>query len=306
MEVLIFFVALVGVILFFQTVRIVPEAHAWVIEELGKYKKTMGPGLHLVVPLLQKVAYRHSLKEQVIDVPPQVCITSDNVQVTVDGIIYLRVMDPFKASYGIENYRYGTTQLAQTTMRSEVGRIMLDDTFSERDTINNAIVKSVDIASDPWGIKVTRYEIRDIDPAPSVIDAMEQQVEAERRKRAEILQSEGDKLARINTSKGEREEAINLSKGEKQKVINESEGKAQSLEIIARATAEGIGMVARAIQKPGGHKALSLQFVDRYTQQLQRLIVAADVSILPLEAAQLQSLTLAALEPLKNKIKEVV
>lgn len=225
--------------MFSQSLRIVPEAQAWIVEELGKYKKTLGPGLHLIIPLIQRVAHRHTLKEQVIDVPPQVCITSDNVQVTVDGILSLRVMDPVKASYGIEDYRYATVQLAQTTMRSEIGRIMLDDTFSERDAINNAVVKSVDIASDSWGIKVTRYEIRDIEPAATVIEAMQQQVEAEWQKRADILLSEGEKLARINISKGIREEAINLSRGERQKVINESEGRAQSMEIIARATAEG-------------------------------------------------------------------
>jgi regulator of protease activity HflC (stomatin/prohibitin superfamily) len=290
MEILVFGIAILALFLFVSMVQIVPEAQAWIIEELGKYKKTLGSGLHIIIPILHRIAYKHTLKEQVIDVPPQVCITSDNVQVSVDGILYLKVIDPQKASYGIENYKYATIQLAQTTMRSEIGRIMLDSTFSERETINNAIVKSVDLASDPWGIKVTRYEIRDIEPAATVIEAMEQQVEAERQKRAEILQSEGDKLSRINRSKGDREEAINLSQGQKQKVINEAEGRAQSMAIIANATAEGIRIIGEAIRKPGGQKALSIHFVQKYLEELKRVLSNSQISILPPEAAQLQGL----------------
>jgi len=290
MEILVFGIAILALLLFVSMVQIVPEAQAWIIEELGKYKKTLGSGLHIIIPILHRIAYKHTLKEQVIDVPPQVCITSDNVQVSVDGILYLKVIDPQKASYGIENYKYATVQLAQTTMRSEIGRIMLDSTFSERETINNAIVKSVDLASDPWGIKVTRYEIRDIEPAATVIEAMEQQVEAERQKRAEILQSEGDKLSRINRSKGDREEAINLSQGQKQKVINEAEGRAQSMAIIANATAEGIRTIGEAIRKPGGQKALSIHFVQKYLEELKRVLSNSQISILPPEAAQLQGL----------------
>lgn len=290
MEVIVVLGAIVVAFLFVATVKVVPEAQAWIVEELGRYKKTLGPGVHLVIPVLHRIAYRHTLKEQVIDVPPQICITSDNVQVTVDGILYLKVLDPYKASYGIENYRYATIQLAQTTMRSEIGRIMLDDTFSEREAINNAIVKSVDQASDPWGIKVTRYEIRDIEPAPSVIEAMEQQVEAERQKRAEILLSEGDKLSRINRSKGDREEAINLSKGQKQKVINEAEGKAQSMAIVANATAEGLRLIGEAIAKPGGKEAMSVHFIQKYLEELQRILTMTNAAILPPEAARLQGL----------------
>jgi len=290
MEIVVFGIAILALLLFVSMVQIVPEAQAWIIEELGKYKKTLGSGLHIIIPILHRIAYKHTLKEQVIDVPPQVCITSDNVQVSVDGILYLKVIDPQKASYGIENYKYATVQLAQTTMRSEIGRIMLDSTFSERETINNAIVKSVDLASDPWGIKVTRYEIRDIEPAATVIEAMEQQVEAERQKRAEILQSEGDKLSRINRSKGDREEAINLSQGQKQKVINEAEGRAQSMAIIANATAEGIRIIGEAIRKPGGQKALSIHFVQKYLEELKRVLSNSQISILPPEAAQLQGL----------------
>lgn len=293
---LLYALAFVAVVVLLRMVRVVPEAHALVVEELGRYKKILGPGLHLVVPLLQRVGYRHVLKEEVLDVHPQSCITQDNVQVTVDGILYFKVIDPYKASYGIDNYRFATIQLAQTTMRSEIGKIVLDKTFSEREAINNAVVKSIDKASEPWGIKVTRYEIRDIEPSKSVIEALEQQMEAERRKRAEILESEGNKESRINQSKGEREEAINLSRGERQKRINEAEGLAQSMEIIADATAQGIAMIAAAIQKPKGRNALSLQIANGYIANLGRILDQAEVSVLPLEAAKIQGL-LGALLP---------
>src|SRR6056297_3985329 len=195
--------AFLVIITFFKLIRIVPEQEAYVIERFGKYQTTLGSGLHLIIPFIQQVAYKHILKEEVLDVDPQVCITSDNVQVTVDGLLYLRVMDPEKASYGIDNYRYATAQLAKTTMRSEIGKLELDRSLSERDAINDAIVRAVDEASDPWGIKVTRYEIKDITPSETVMIAMEQQVRAEREKRAEILSSEGVREARINSSKGD-------------------------------------------------------------------------------------------------------
>jgi len=284
-----------GLIMFFQTLRLVPEQEVLIIEELGKYKRTLSAGLHIVIPFLQKVAYRHSLKEEVLDIHPQVCITQDNVQVTVDGILYFKVMDPVKASYGIDNYRYATIQLAQTTMRSEIGKIELDRTFSERETINNSVVKSIDVASEPWGIKVTRYEIRDIEPKTTVIEALESQVAAERKKRADILDSEGLREARINTSKGEREEAINVSRGERQKRINEAEGLAQSMEIVAAATADGIRMVGESIRKQGGKNAVALQIATLYVQQLGSILEHADVTVLPLEAAQLQALAQAVL-----------
>ncbi len=251
--------------------------------------------LHLFIPLLQKIAYKQSLKEEVIDVKPQICITNDNVQVTVDGILYLKVVDPVKASYGIDNYRYATAQLAQTTMRSGIGKIELDRSFSERDSLNDEIVKSVDVASDPWGIKVTRYEIKDISPPGTVVDSMEQQMRAEREKRAEILKSEGEKESRINISKGEREEAINLSKGEKQKRINEAEGCARSIERIAESTADGIKEVAKAIKKPKGKDAMSLRIAEQFINQFGNILGAAETSILPLEVAQIKSLLQAVL-----------
>lgn len=281
--------------IFYRLIRIVPQEEAFVIEQFGKFRKTLGPGFHLVVPFAQRVAYKHILKEEVIDVPPQICITNDNVQVTVDGILYYKVVDPVKASYGIDNYRFATAQLAQTTMRSEIGKITLDRTFSERESINDAIVKAVDEASDPWGIKVTRYEIKDISPPGTILQAMEGQMRAEREKRAEILKSEGERAARINSSKGEKEEAINISRGEKQKRISEAEGRAQAIELTAEATAEGIKAIAQTIQQPKGKAAVSLRVAEQFIQQFGQILENAETSVLPMEVAQLKSLVSAVL-----------
>lgn len=283
-------------LVFFKLIRIVPEQQAWIVEQFGKYKRSLGPGFHLVIPFIQKVAYKQILKEEVIDVKPQLCITQDNVQVSVDGILYLQVVDAEKASYGIDNYRFATGQLAQTTMRSEMGKIELDRTFSERDKINDAIVRAVDEASDPWGIKVTRYEIRDITPSETVMTAMEQQVRAEREKRAEILSSEGFREARINSSKGDRQEAINLSRGERQKRINEADGRARATEIVAEATAEGIEEVAAAIRLPKGRSAVAMRITQQFISSLGDIIRESDTSVLPVELAQLRSL-LHAIKP---------
>lgn len=288
-------VLLVLFVVFFKLIRIVPEQEAWVVEQFGKYRKTLGAGLHLVVPVVQKVAYRHPLKEEVIDVPPQVCITKDNVQVTVDGILYLRAVDPERASYGIDDYRFATAQLAQTTMRSEIGKIELDRSFSERDAINDAVVKSVDEASDPWGIKVTRYEIRDITPTDTVLQAMEQQVRAEREKRAEILKSEGEKEARINVSKGDREEAINLSKGERRRRINESDGRAEAITIVAEATAAGIQDVAETLQLPKGKQAMALRIAEQFVSRLGGILESAQTTVLPHDLARLRAVIETAL-----------
>lgn len=276
--------------IFFKLIRIVPERQAWLVEQFGRYKRTMGPGLHLVIPVVQKVAYKQLMKEEVIDVPPQVCITKDNVQVNVDGVLYLQVMDPEKASYGIENYRFATAQLAQTTMRSEIGKIDLDRSFSERDAINDAIVRSVDEASDPWGIKVTRYEIKDITPSETVMTAMEQQVRAEREKRAEILSSEGTREARINSSKGDRQQSINLSQGERQRRINEAQGRARATEIIAEATAEGISEVAAAIRMPKGRTAVAMRVGEQFIAGLGEIIRESNTSVLPADLAQFRSI----------------
>ncbi|MFW5642390.1 MAG: SPFH domain-containing protein [Alkalispirochaeta sp.] len=276
--------------IFFKLIRIVPERQAWVVEQLGKFQRTMGPGFHLVIPVIQKVTYKQILKEEVIDVPPQLCITRDNVQVSVDGVLYLQVMDPEKASYGIDDYRFATAQLAQTTMRSEIGKIELDRSFSERDAINDAIVRAVDDASDPWGIKVTRYEIKDITPSETVMTSMEQQVRAEREKRAEILFSEGTREARINSSKGDRQQAINLSQGEKQKRINEAEGRAKATEIIAAATAEGITKVASAIRQKKGRTAVAMRIAQQFISGLGEIIRDSNTAVLPADLANLRAI----------------
>ncbi len=276
--------------IFFKLIRIVPEQQTWVVEQLGKFNRAMGPGLHLVIPVLQKVAYKQIMKEEVIDVPPQLCITKDNVQVSVDGILYLQVVDPEKASYGIDNYRFATAQLAQTTMRSEIGKIELDNSFSERDRINDAIVRSVDEASDPWGIKVTRYEIKDITPSDTVMIALEQQVRAEREKRAEILSSEGVREARINSSKGDRQQSINLSQGERQRRINEAEGRARATEIIASATAAGISAVAEAISLPKGRVAVANRIGQQFITGLGQILRECDTAVLPADLAQLRGI----------------
>lgn len=295
------FGAIVILILFTKMVRIVPEQEAWVVEALGRYAKTLGPGFHLLIPIFHRVSYKHILKEEVIDVPPQMCVTKDNVQVQVDGVLYLKVVDPYKSSYGIENYRYASAQIAQTTMRAEIGKIELDKTFSERETINNAVVKAVDEASDPWGIKVTRYEIKDLVPPRSVLESMESQMRAEREKRAEILESEGARESRVNLSIGEKEESINVSKGERQKRINEAEGNAKALAITSNATANGIKMIAQAIQKPGGRNAMAMQLSETYIKQLGQILDNANTSVLPMEAAQIRGLFQGILPGLVNK-----
>lgn len=287
------------IVVFFKLIRIVPEQEAFIVEQFGKYQKTLGSGMHLLIPFIQQVPYKHTLKEQVIDVEPQVCITKDNVQVTVDGILYLQVVDPEKAAYGIDNYRYATAQLAKTTMRAEIGKMELDKSFSERDELNNAIVRVVDEASDPWGIKVTRYEIKDISPTPTIEQAMEQQMRAERQKRAEILQSEGEKESRINVSKGEKEYSINISKGERQRTINVSQGRAQAMQIVANATAQGIQEIADAIRLPKGKNAMSLRLTQQYIEQLSSILETADTQVLPFDIAQFKSIIQAVMPSMK-------
>jgi len=266
---------------------VVPYQQAYIQERLGNYKRTLEAGFHFLVPIIDRVAYRHTLKEEVIDVPPQVCITRDNVQVEVDGILYIRVMDARKASYGINNYRFAAIQLAQTSMRSEVGKLDLDHTFSEREKINDAVIKSVDTASDPWGVKVTRYEIRNIMPTEGVLHTMEQQMKAERDKRAEIAHSEGARAATINRSEGNKIESINISEGEKQKRINEAEGAARAIELVAEATAEGIREVAQALNAPGGEDALNLQIAQEFIKRFGHVVEKAQTSVVPLDIGRI-------------------
>lgn len=268
-------------IVFFNTIRIVPQRSAFIVERLGKYSRTLEAGFHILTPFLDKVSYKHTLKEQAIDVPPQTCITKDNISVEVDGILYLQVGDPKKASYGIDHYRFASIQLAQTTMRSVIGKLELDKTFEERETINSAIVDAVDRASDPWGVKVSRYEVKNITPPQSINDAMEKQMRAEREKRAAIAESEGQKQSKINVADGDKQELIRRSEGEKLKRINEAEGKAAEIESIARATAEGIRQVASAIQDKGGLEAINLRVAEQYLNEFGKLASENNTMILP-------------------------
>ncbi len=276
-------VALIVVVLWMakKTAQIVPQRSAFIIERLGKFSRKLEAGFHILVPFIDKIAYKHNLKEAAIDVPPQVCITKDNIQVEVDGVLYMQVMDPAKASYGIGNYQWASIQLAQTTMRSEIGKLELDRTFEERVLINSAIVDAVDRASDPWGVKVTRYEIKNIVPPQSIKDAMEKQMRAEREKRALIAESEGDRQAKINRAEGEKQQAIALSEGEMQKRINEAEGRAQEILRVATATGAGIRKIATAIQEPGGEDAVSLRIAEQYLIEFGKLAKVNNTLIIP-------------------------
>lgn len=280
---------LLAVFVFYNTFIIVEMREEVILERLGKYHETLNPGLHFVVPFVDRVAYRQEMREQVIDVPHQKCITKDNIEVDVDGLVYLKVMDAYKASYGINDYALASINLAQTTMRSEVGKITLDDTFSERDAMNEAIVRELDKASDPWGIKVMRYEIKDIQPSQDIVLTMEKQMEAEREKRAEIVESSGGRDARINVSEGERQGAILMSEGERKKRINEAKGQAKEMELIATATANGIERVAKAIAKPGGSLAVKMRLTEQFIEDLGHVIDGANVSVLPVEAANMKT-----------------
>jgi len=259
-----------------KSIRVVPQRSAFIVERLGKYKKTLTAGFHVLVPLVDRVSYKHTLKEQALDVASQTCITKDNISVEVDGILYLQVMDPMKSSYGIDDYRFASTQLAQTTMRSIIGRMELDKTFEERETINTSIVEAVDKASDPWGVKVTRYEVKNITPPQSIKDAMEKQMRAEREKRALIAESEGDRQAKMNRADGDRQELIARSEGEKQRRINEAE-----IEKVAIATALGLKEIAMVINEKGGAEAVNLRIAEQYIGEFGKLAKENNTMILP-------------------------
>lgn len=284
---LIFFIILFVIV---TRLFIIVEFREEVIQErLGKYKRTLSPGFHFMIPFVDRAAYRQEMREQVIDVPSQTCITKDNIEVAVDGLVYLKVMDSHRASYGISDYVAAAVNLAQTTMRSEIGKITLDDTFSERDMMNENIVKEIDEAADPWGIKVMRYEIKNISPSNDIVDTMEKQMEAEREKRAEITNSEGYREARINESKGEQQSQILLSEAQRQRRINEAKGRAKEIELVATATANGIRRVATAIEKPGGDIAVKTKLVEQYINQFGKIIKSTNVSVLPTETANLKT-----------------
>jgi regulator of protease activity HflC (stomatin/prohibitin superfamily) len=284
--------AIFAIFLFINYVRVVPQNEAYVVERLGKYSGTLISGFHVLIPFIDRVAYKHTLKEQVIDVPPQMCITRDNISVEVDGVLYMTVMDPQRASYGVNNYYNAAIQMAQTTMRSVIGKLELDRTFEERESINADIINAVDKASAPWGVKVNRYEVKNITPPQSIKDAMEKQMRAEREKRAQIAESEGDKMAqinraegdkqaRINIAEGERQRLINISEGEKQRRINEAEGRAREIGLVAEATAEALKAVGRAIVAQGGQDAVSLRIVESYLGEFGKLAKTNHTMIIP-------------------------
>jgi len=264
-----------------RTARVVPQKTVFIVERLGKYNGTLEAGFHILIPFIDRVAHKHSMKEMVIDVPPQSCITKDNIAVEVDGILYIQIVDPVKASYGVSDYAFASTQLAQTTMRSEIGKIELDRTFEEREKINSEIVQAVDKASLPWGLKVTRHEIKNIVPPASIKDAMEKQMRAEREKRALIAESEGDKQAKINRAEGDKQEAIAKSEGEKMKRINEAEGRGQEIERVAMATAKGIREIANAISDKGGVDAVNLRIAESYLAEFGKLAQKNNAMIIP-------------------------
>jgi regulator of protease activity HflC (stomatin/prohibitin superfamily) len=279
---------------------IVPMRQFCVLERLGNYQRVLKPGFHIIVPFLDKVAYRHEAREQVLDIAPQSCITRDNIQVLVDGLVYLKVMDAERASYGIGNYIHAASNLAQTTMRSEIGKLSLGDTFHEREKLNTSIVREIDRASDPWGIKVLRYEIKNITPSAQVVHTLEKQMEAERAKRAEITLALAEKESKILISEGHRQEAINISEGQKQKRINEATGRAREIEILAAASAEGLRNVAAAINGPGGEYAVKMRLVEGYLQRMGEVLKGADISVLPADLANIKGLLATAQQGLSS------
>jgi regulator of protease activity HflC (stomatin/prohibitin superfamily) len=288
--------AVLVIVVIAKTAVVVPQQNAFVIERLGKYRGTLPAGFHVLVPFVDVVRYRHSLKETAIDIPEQVCITRDNVQVHVDGVLYLKVLDPERASYGAADYLFAITQLAQTTLRSEIGKIDLDRTFEERTHINIQVVTELDKASEPWGIKVLRYEIKNINPPPDVLAAMEKQMRAEREKRAVILASEGERDAAINSAEGQKQQVIKASEAKRQQQINEAEGGAAAILAIATATAEGLRAVAAATQVAGGQEAVQLRVAEQYITKFGELANATDTTmIVPASVADVASMMATAM-----------
>ena len=273
--------AAIVVIAILKGARVVPQRSAFVVERLGKFSRTLDAGFHVLFPFLDNVTAKHSLKEQVIDVPSQMCITRDNIAIEIDGVLFLQVLDPARATYGVTNYFMAASQLAQTTLRSEIGKMDLDRTFEERDSINANIVDALDKACEPWGVKVMRYEISNINPPQSVKDALEKQMRAERERRAQVAMSEGDREARINVAEGHKQEAIKQSEAIKIRQINEAEGKAREIELLAFATAQGIAQIAMAINTPGGRDAVNLRVAEQYVGEFGNLAKSTNTMIIP-------------------------
>lgn len=294
---------IVAVIILLKTAIVVPQQSAFVIERLGKFSRRLDAGFHILIPFLERVAYKHTLKEQAVDIAEQICITNDNVQVGVDGVLYMQVLDPARASYGIGNYMFAISQLAQTTLRSEIGKIDLDRTFEERGTINSNVVEELDKASDPWGVKVLRYEIKNINPPHDVLSAMEKQMRAEREKRAVVLTSEGVRDAKINEAEGEKQRVIKESEAAKMQQINEAEGEAQAILAVASATAAGLRQVAESVVQAGGNEAMQLRIAEQYVSQFGELAKAGNTFVVPANLADLTSMMALATDIAKGKSK---
>ena len=294
--IVLFVVALVFV---YKTINVVPQQHAWVVERLGKYQATLTPGLNYVIPFIDRIAYKHILKEIPLDVPPQVCITRDNTQLKVDGVLYFQVTDPMRASYGSSNYLAAITQLAQTTLRSVIGKMELDKTFEERDHINTTIVTAVDESASNWGVKVLRYEIKDLTPPEAILHSMQAQITAEREKRALIAASEGRKQEQINIATGEREAAIARSEGEKQASINRAEGQAKAIVALAEANAEALRQIAAAIREPGGQDAVNLKVAEQYVGAFSNLAKTNNSIIVPANLGEMSGLIASAMQIVK-------
>lgn len=295
------FLLIVAVVFVIKTINVVPQQHAWVVERLGKYHATLGPGLKIVLPFIDRIAYKHSLKEIPLDVPMQVCITKDNTQLEVDGILYFQVTDPMRASYGSSNYISAISQLAQTTLRSVIGRMELDKTFEERDLINHSIVNAVDESAANWGVKVLRYEIKDLTPPKEILHAMQSQITAEREKRALIAASEGRKQEQINIATGEREASIARSEGEKQAAINRAQGEASAILSIAEASAEAIRKTAAAIREPGGSDAVNLKVAEQYVEAFGKLAKTNNAIIIPANLSDISGLIATAMQVVKSQ-----
>jgi regulator of protease activity HflC (stomatin/prohibitin superfamily) len=293
-------VAIIAIIIIAKTAIVVPQQSAYVVESLGKYSRTLRAGFHILVPFFERAAYKHSLKELAFDIPEQICITKDNVQVGVDGVLYLQVLDPERASYGITDYAFAISQLAQTTLRSEIGKIDLDRTFEERSSINSNVVSELDKASDPWGVKVLRYEIKNINPPADVLGAMEKQMRAEREKRAVILTSEGERDAKINEAEGEKQQVIKQSEAVKQQQINEAEGEAAAILAIATATAEGLSRVAKSLNEKGGESAMQLRVAEDYLEQFGNIAKQANTLVVPANLADISSMISLATNIIKK------
>lgn len=295
-----FFVAIFAVVTLFKTMQIVPQQMAFVVERLGKYSRTLNAGMHILIPFVDQIRYKHSLKEIVLDIDEQVCITKDNVQVGIDGVLFFRVTDPYKASYGVANFVPAIVQLAQTTLRSVIGKLDLDRTFEERTHINGEVVLSIDAATDSWGVKVLRYEIKTINPPADVTGAMEKQMRAEREKRAKILESEGDRDSKINRADGLKQETIKNSEAQKQRQINEAEGQASAILSVAKATADGIKMIADSISTKGGQEAVRLRVAEEYIKQFGQLAKTSTTMIVPATANDLSGMIATAMSVFEN------